>query len=181
MVRTAVGYCGGAEAQPSYRAVCSDPLYDDYAEAVHIDFDPTVISYEKILEAFFRMHDATACGRSRQYASIIFTHGDAQAQAAQVALAAQHRAATSVEAATPFWDAEAYHQKWLLQRKRPLMLALGMTEAAELWDKPATVLNAVAAGKLPGRLAMQRLNDLLEKGELSPTAHGAVAALLDPF
>ena len=72
-----------------------------------------------MLDAFFRMHDATARGRSRQYASIIFAHNDAQREAAERCLSkpAQNRAATTVEPATPFWDAEAYHQKWLLQRK----------------------------------------------------------------
>jgi len=180
--RTTVGYCGGAEANPSYKKVCSDPLFADYAEAVHIEYDPSMLSYDDVLAAFFRLHDATARGRSRQYASIIFTHGEAQAQQASAALAAQPRAATTVEAAAPFWDAEAYHQKWLLQRKRPLFLSLGMTSPDELWSEPATVLNAVAAGKLPGRVAMQRLDALLESGALSPTAHGTVlAALEQPF
>ena len=71
--------------------------------------------------------------------------------------------------------------QWLLQRKRPLMLALGMTQTDELLGKPAAVLNAVAAGKLPGRVALTRLDRLVENGELSPAAHGAVCALLDPF
>ena len=52
----------------------------------------------------------------------------------------------------------------------------------ELWSEPATVLNAVAAGKLPGRVAMQRLDALPESGALPPTAHGTVlAALEQPF
>lgn len=146
-----------------------------------MDFDPSVLSYDDVLAAFFRMHDATARGRSRQYASIIFTHDDAQLARATAACAEQRRAATTVEPATPFWDAEAYHQKWLLQRKRPLFLALGLSSPDELWDQPATVLNAVAAGKLPGRVAMQRLDKLLEEGELRPEAHGAIAAALEPF
>ena len=133
-----------------------------------------------MLDAFFRMHDATARGRSRQYASIIFTHNDAQREAAERCLAkpAQNRAATTVEPATPFWDAEAYHQKWLLQRKRPLMMSLGMTDASELWSKPATILNAVAAGKLPVDVALNRLDGLVAAGELEQERFASVAAEL---
>ena len=154
--------------------MCSDPRFSDYAEAVHIDYDPSVISYERVVDAFFHLHDATAGGKSRQYASIIFTHGEEQMQTAQNVLAQQRRAVTTVEAATPFWDAEAYHQKWLLQRKRPLFLALGLEDADELLGKPATVLNAVAAAKLPVDLAMQRLDALLASGEISLAAHSTV-------
>ena len=170
-----MGYCGGVADNPSYRSVCADPNFSDYAEAVHVDFDPAVLSYETVLEAFFRMHDATAQGRSRQYASIIFTHSESQAQQAQRALAAQPRAVTTIEAAMPFWDAEAYHQKWLLQRKRPLFLALGMDSPDELLGKPATVLNAVAAGKLRPDIAMRRLDALLEAGDISFEAHNSIA------
>lgn len=175
-----VGYCGGTQPDPTYKKVCSDPQFQDYAEAVHIDYDPTVLSYDAVLDAFFHMHDATAGGRSRQYASIIFTHDAAQAAAAQAALAQQRRAATTIEPAGPFWDAEPYHQKWLLQRKRQLFLSLGMTDPSDLWGQPATVLNAVASGKLPGRVAMRRLDALLSSGEISPSAHGSVIAEIDP-
>lgn len=178
MKRTVVGYCGGQNPNPSYKSVCAEPAYSDYAEAVHVDFDPSVLSYSDVLDAFFRMHDATATGRSRQYQSIVFTHDARQTELAQAALAGQRRAATSIEAVTPFWDAEAYHQKWLLQRKRPLFLALGLTSPDELWSQPATVLNAVAAGKLPAGTAMRRLDVLLEQGELSLEAHNSVAAEL---
>ena len=97
-----------------------------------IDFDPAVISYEGILDAFFRCHDAAAGGRSRQYASIIFAHDESQLAAANKAVAERPGVKTTVEEAVGerglFWVAEAYHQKWLLQRKRPLFLALGMME-----------------------------------------------------
>ena len=82
MLRTAVGYCGGSYPEPTYRKVCGDPVYSDYAEAVHVDFDPSVLTYDQLLDAFFNLHDAIAAGRSRQYASIIFSHDDEQASAA---------------------------------------------------------------------------------------------------
>lgn len=176
-----MGYCGGEAADPTYKLVCSDPQYDDYAEAIQVEFDPTVLSYEQVLEAFFRMHDATRGGRSRQYSSIIFAHDASQHAAAERALAANPRSTTLLEAAQPYWIAEPYHQKWILQRKRELFLSLGMCDVAELLGPSATVLNAVASGKLPGRIALDRLEKLMMQGELTAAAHGAVAALIDPF
>mmetsp|Transcript_55029 Transcript_55029/g.109241 ORF Transcript_55029/g.109241 Transcript_55029/m.109241 type:complete len:96 (-) Transcript_55029:221-508(-) len=90
------------------------------------------------------------------------------------------RASTSLEPAAPFWEAEAYHQKWLLQRKRPMMLALGLGEPDELLGPAPTLLNAVAGGRLRGAVAIQRLDALLKAGELSGTAHGELCALLQP-
>ena len=112
VVRTAVGYCGGSRPNPSYKAVCSDLAFDDYSETIHIDFDPNIVSYDTVLEAFFRCHDPIAAGRSRQYASIIFTHGDEQARAAQRAVEERPRVSTTIEdaAASHFWNAEAYHR-----------------------------------------------------------------------
>lgn len=179
--QTAVGYCGGTKEQPSYKSVCGDPSYNDYAEAITIDFDPTVLSYTEIIDAFFRSHDALAGGRSRQYSSIIFAHDDNQHAIAAQALASQPRATTSLERAAPFWEAESYHQKWLLQRKRPLMLALGLTEYDELLGPAATMLNAVAGGRMRERVAIRRLDGLLERGAISGAAHGELCALLQPF
>ena len=178
-MRTAVGYCGGTSEGPTYRGVCSDPTFSDYAEAVHIDYDPSVLSYERVLDAFFHMHDSTAAKKSRQYQSIIFTHNDEQMQLAQRALDGQPRAATTIEAATPFWDAEAYHQKWLLQRKAPLLKSLGLSAPEELLGAAPTVLNAVAAGKLGPKAGLARLGALVDSGELEAAAHDDVRAALD--
>jgi len=179
--RTVVGYCGGVRPDPTYRRVCADPSYSDYAEALHVDYDPSLLSYTDVLDAFFLAHDALSGGRSRQYSSIIFTHSEEQAELAADALAARPRASTAVERAAPFWEAEPYHQKWLLQRKRDLMLALGMEAVDELTGEAATIVNAVASGNLRGRVALQRLEPLMASGQLSPGAHGSLAALLDPL
>ena len=50
--RTVVGYCGGQNPNPTYKSVCADPLYSDYAEAIHIDYDPSVLSYADVVDAF---------------------------------------------------------------------------------------------------------------------------------
>jgi len=178
--RTAVGFCGGKKDHPSYKLVCSDPEFDDYAEAITVDYHPSVLSYEDVLEAFFRSHDAiSGRGRSRQYASVIFTHDDAQREVAERVLASQPRASTSVEPVGPFWEAESYHQKFLLQRKRPLMLALGLTSYDELLGPAPTILNAVAGGHMRVGSALARLEVLVEDGELADAAHAEVRAVLE--
>lgn len=183
MLRTRVGYCGGGvqDEPPSYNKVCAHADFDQYAEAIQLDFDPAVLSFEDVLDAFFRAHDADRGGNSRQYASVIFAHGEAQRAAAARALEARPRASTTVEdgGEHSFWDAEAYHQKWLLHRKRDLFMCLGMTEHDELLGAPATVLNAVAAGKMSPETAAARLDVLLAGGEVEGATHGSVRAMLD--
>lgn len=127
--------------------------------------------------------------RRRRYSSVIFAHGAEQRRAAEASLASRPRASTTVEDGATgasddapcslFWDAEAYHQKWLLQRKRPLFLALGMSTLDELLGEPATVLNAAAAGKLSTRAAGERLDGALARREIGGEAHSAARALLE--
>lgn len=183
ILRTRVGYCAGESpspaSNPSYKSVCNDPKYNDYAETIQLDYDPSMLSYSDILDAFFRLHDARSAGRKRQYASIIFTHDDNQYQCAMEALdttryPARAGVSTLVEKASDFWDAEPYHQKWLLQRKRPLMLALGLTDVAQLLERPAAVLNAYAAGRLSAEKTMERLEELLHSGEISASTYHKV-------
>ncbi len=124
VVETSVGYSGGNADNPTYRQVCSDAT--GHAEVIHIDFDPTKVTYEALVRHFFRMHDPTQLNRQgpdygRQYRSAIFTYSDEQkATAVRVrdALGANPKYATrkivtEIEPAKPFWKAEDYHQKYL--------------------------------------------------------------------
>ncbi len=123
---TAVGYAGGTVEHPTYRQVCSDRT--GHAEVVHVTFDPEQVSYEVLLDLFWRSHDPTEVNRQgpdvgAQYRSVIFAMSDAQ-QA--VALASRARLdgsdrharpiATTIEPAPPFWEAEDYHQQYLEKR-----------------------------------------------------------------
>lgn len=121
---TAVGYEGGALEQPSYKDVCTDKT--GHAEVVEIEFDPAETSYEKLLDAFFSLHDPTTLNRQgpdwgTQYRSAIFTHSPKQATAARAKIeqltAEGHykpkRIVTKVEPAQNFWKAEEYHQRYL--------------------------------------------------------------------
>jgi peptide-methionine (S)-S-oxide reductase len=124
---TAVGYEGGSLERPTYKDVCTDST--GHAEVVELDFDPSIISYEKILDAFFSLHDPTTLNRQgpdwgSQYRSAIFYHSPEQKAAAEAKIAQltaagtfnPKRIVTRVEQAQTFWRAEDYHQKYLEKR-----------------------------------------------------------------
>jgi peptide-methionine (S)-S-oxide reductase len=122
---TAVGYAGGHTPNPTYEEVCSGRT--GHAEVVLVVFDPTVISYENVLKAFWEGHDPTQGMRQgndvgTQYRSAIYTTTPAQATAAaasrdayQPALTAAGRGeiTTEIAEAGPFYYAEDYHQQYL--------------------------------------------------------------------
>lgn len=117
---TAVGYTGGHTKNPTYEEVCDHGT--GHAEAVLIEFDPRVVSYERLLKAFFQIHDPTTLNRQGpdegdQYRSEIFTFSAAQAEASRRAIAdaqAQHgdKIVTKVEPIGAFYKAEGYHQQY---------------------------------------------------------------------
>jgi peptide-methionine (S)-S-oxide reductase len=122
---TAVGYQGGSTPNPSYEEVCSGRT--GHTEAVMVAFDPTKISYDELLKAFWEAHDPTQGMRQgndvgTQYRSAIYTTSDAQRQAAEasriryddaLARAGKGRITTEIETAKPFYYAEDYHQQYL--------------------------------------------------------------------
>ena len=118
----AVGYSGGRTKDPSYKDVCTGRT--GHAEVVWLDYDPDVIGYEQLLEAFWACHNPTTLNRQgpdigTQYRSAIFTYDEAQraaAQASKRALDASGRypspAVTEIAPAGPFYRAEEYHQRY---------------------------------------------------------------------
>ena len=123
---TAVGYEGGDLEHPTYKEVCSDRT--GHAEVVEVTFDPSRISYDTLLDAFFAMHDPTQVNRQgpdwgSQYRTVIFTHSDEQAKLAEAKVAELNATgayrkpiATRIEPARTFWKAEEYHQRYLEKR-----------------------------------------------------------------
>lgn len=125
VVATAVGYMGGHVAEPSYRQVCTDQT--GHAEVVQVTYDPSRVSYERLLEVFWSVHDPTQLNRQgpdvgRQYRSVIFTHDEAQRAAATAARSAVDASGrwprpvvTEITPADghPFWRAEEYHQQYV--------------------------------------------------------------------
>lgn len=121
VLETTVGYTGGNLAKPTYEDVKSGTT--GHAESIEIKFDPDRISYDEILDYFFRLHDPTTRNRQQndigtQYRSAIFFHDDDQRQAAE---RARERAqakwskpiVTEIVPVAEFWAAEEYHQDYL--------------------------------------------------------------------
>lgn len=116
------GYQGGEIENPSYKQVCRGDT--GHAETVRVTFDPNRVSYRKLLEVFFKIHDPTQRNRQgpdvgSQYRSAIFAADDAQLKEAREFAAQQdtsgafkRKIATVVEKAGPFYEAEAYHQDY---------------------------------------------------------------------
>jgi len=116
------GYSGGTKAKPTYEEVSSGTT--GHAEAVQVVYDPAKVSYQKLVDVFWRNIDPLAvnaqfCDHGTQYRSAIFYQDDEQkriAEASKEALAKSGRfdkpIATQIVAATTFWPAEDYHQHY---------------------------------------------------------------------
>jgi len=130
VLSTRVGYTGGQTKDPTYKKVCTDT--SGHAEAVEVSFDPKIVSYTELLDAFFRFHDPTQINRQgpdvgTQYRSAVFYLNEAQKEAALKAIASldasgqyDQPVATQVLPSSEFYQAEEYHQKYYekLGRKR---------------------------------------------------------------
>jgi methionine-S-sulfoxide reductase len=125
VVSTEVGYTGGTLASPTYEKVSEGKT--GHAESVRLTFDPKKISYEKLLELFFKMHDPTTLNsqgndRGTQYRSAVwFTTPEQKATVDKLMARIEKSGAwkakltTEVAPAKPFYRAEEYHQKYLLK------------------------------------------------------------------
>ena len=110
-----MGYAGGSTPEPTYHDL------DDHSEAIEVGYDPTRISFDELLAAFWDGHRPAETMWSRQYRSAIFvgTEEERRAAEASVAAAAERLGRpvhTAVEDVGPFWQAEDYHQKYRLRR-----------------------------------------------------------------
>jgi peptide-methionine (S)-S-oxide reductase len=116
------GYAGGPVEAPNYEQICEGNT--GHAEVVRVSFDPLQISYRDILHIFFAIHDPTTLNRQghdvgTQYRSVIFTHSEAQRDAAREIIDDLERqrvyddpVVTQVLPAPRYWPAEAYHQNY---------------------------------------------------------------------
>jgi peptide-methionine (S)-S-oxide reductase len=114
------GYIGGATESPTYRQVCGHGT--GHAEAVEVMFDPSRVSYQQLLNAFWSLHDPTQLNRQGpdvgdQYRSAIFTYSDEQQREALASREAEQMnqkrpIVTQIEPASRFWKAEEYHQRY---------------------------------------------------------------------
>ena len=122
--KTEVGYCGGDSPNTNYREVCTGTT--NHAEAVKLEFDPKVISYEEIVKKFFEFHDPTTLNSQgpdfgTQYRSEIFYLNDEQKKIAQKVINEENvrlsgRVVTKLSELKNYCAAEEYHQKYLEKR-----------------------------------------------------------------
>ncbi|MCS3924873.1 peptide-methionine (S)-S-oxide reductase MsrA [Methanosalsum natronophilum] len=122
VLNTCVGYTGGKTTKPGYTEVCTGNT--GHAEAVEIQFDPEIISYEQLLNIFWTIHDPTQLNRQgpdlgTQYRSAIFYHDGEQKQQAiksKIKIESSKKyinpIVTEIVSATDFYPAEEYHQQY---------------------------------------------------------------------
>lgn len=126
VIGTRVGYIGGTFSEPTYKAVCSNKT--GHAEAIEITFDPSVVSYDTLLDVFWSIHDPTTLNRQgpdvgTQYRSAIFYLNIEQKEKAMISKekleASKHfnnPIVTQIVPASEFWEAEDYHQQYVEKR-----------------------------------------------------------------
>ena len=124
VLKTEVGYCGGYTAETNYKEVCTGTT--NHAEVVKLDFDPKIISYEKIIKYFFEIHDPTTLNSQgpdfgTQYRSEIFYLNDNQKKIAEKVLNEVNqklsgRVVTKISLLKNYCVAEEYHQRYLEKR-----------------------------------------------------------------
>ena len=168
MVRTRVGYGGGTSENPTYHRL------GDHAETIQIEYDPTLVSYQELLDVFWAGHDPTRPSLSQQYASIIFYHDDEQERLARVSKEHQEaqygrKVYTEIVPATTFYLAEDYHQKYRLQQSSEFM-----SEFEAIYPDHADFVNSTAAARVNGYLgghgALADLQEEIDDLGLSPEA-----------
>ncbi len=126
VIATRVGYTGGQKANPTYEDVCTDRT--GHAEAVEVEYDPTRVSYEKLLNTFWENHDPTQLNRQgpdwgTQYRSAIFFTTPEQEKEARASKEARDKSGafkkpivTQIVPEGTFYPAEDYHQQYLEKR-----------------------------------------------------------------
>jgi len=124
VIKTEVGYCGGDSKETTYKEICTGNT--NHAEVVKLDFDPKVISYEKILDFFFEIHDPTTLNSQgpdfgTQYRSEIFYLSDKQKEIAENIIEKVNsnlsgKVVTKFSLLKNYCPAEEYHQRYLEKR-----------------------------------------------------------------
>ena len=126
VISTRVGYTGGQLPSPTYKDVCTDRT--GHAEAVEVEYDPSRLSYEKLLDVFWENHDPTQLNRQgpdwgTQYRSAIFFTSPEQEAAATASKERLEKSGrynqpivSQIVPASTFYEAEDYHQQYLEKR-----------------------------------------------------------------
>jgi peptide-methionine (S)-S-oxide reductase len=153
VIATTSGYMGGKKRYPTYEEVSAG--FTGHTEVVQVAYDPSKVSYEKLLEVFWRNIDPTVkdkqfCDEGSQYRTAIFVHDDGQLKAAEASKAALDKTkpfkdpiVTPIQLAGEFWAAEDYHQDYYI--KNPVRYSYYRTGCGR--DARLKQLWGAAAGK----------------------------------
>jgi peptide-methionine (S)-S-oxide reductase len=157
VIRTNVGYSGGKKKNPTYHSL------GDHSESLRIDYDPSQVSYEKLLEIFWSSHNPTQKAWSSQYKAAVFCHNEDQKKLAmetrdREAARRNSKITTEVLPASDFYRAEAYHQKYRLRQDRELM-----KEFNTIYPSDDDFVNSTAAARVNGYLDGYGTPEALEK------------------
>jgi peptide-methionine (S)-S-oxide reductase len=164
-----VGYSGGTKKDPTYHSL------GDHSESIQIDYDPSQISYEQLLEIFWSSHNPTQGTWSTQYKAAVFYHNEDQKRLAmetrdREAVRRNSKINTEILPATDFYVAEAYHQKYRLRQDRELM-----KEFNTMYPSAEDFANSTAAARVNGYLdgygTTESLQEELDGLGLSPAAN----------
>ena len=157
MVRTRVGYAGGKSASPTYHNI------GDHTETVQVDYDPEIISYDQLLQMFWKSHKPTGKSRSPQYMKAVFYHNEQQRQLAMASKTALEKeidrtVRTEVVPIRSFTMAEDYHQKFTLKGQADLK-----KEMLQIYPLPRNLVNSTAAAHINGYVGGYGTRDQLSK------------------
>lgn len=175
MIRTRVGYSGGAHPDPTYHDL------GDHTETIQMDFDPDRITYKQLLEIFWASHNPCSSGGSVQYQSAIYYHDDRQKEAAletrDLQEARRGKIHTLITAAGRFYRAEDYHQKYYLRQNRDLIREFTSIypEAKGLTDSTAV---ARVNGYVGGNGTPEDLDAEMDQLGLSPEGSRRLRAIV---
>jgi peptide-methionine (S)-S-oxide reductase len=177
VIRTRAGYAGGAKLNPTYHDL------GDHSESLQVDFDPKRISFQELLELFWRAHDPTHRSLWTQYKTVLFFADPEQERAAvasrdrlEAVLGRPVRTEILPLAGTVFYQAEDYHQKYRLRHVRDLM-----DEFHAMYPAEADFIRSTAAARINGYLDGQGGMTQLERELDSLGLSAATAAGLREY
>ena len=156
-MRTTVGYTGGTTETPDYHKI------GDHSEAIRIEFVPKKVSYAQLLEVFWASHDPGYDAYNRQYRSVVFYLNERQKKEAtasreRIADAALYDVFTAVEPAGKFFDAEDYHQKYLLRKATGIL-----QEFQVIYPEPENFIASTAAARINVYLGCNGESEVLQR------------------
>jgi len=144
VIRTKVGYTGGQKVSPTYRSL------GDHTETLQLKYDPKQTNYSNLLSIFWNNHDPTSRNKA-QYMSAIFYHDEEQRSLAEESMKTHQKSVsrpitTKILPAQTFYDAEDYHQKYLLRRHFKIFQSLQLSDPQVITSHVAARLNGYVNG-----------------------------------